>query len=933
MDVPTATYRIQFNPDFGFAEARRILDYLEAIGISHIYASPIFQACAGSTHGYDVTDPNRLNPELGGMDDFTALRQVMERCGMGWIQDVVPNHMAYSHENPMVADVWENGKRSSFFDFFDIQWDYPYEGIRGRVLAPFLGKPYGETLEDGDLVLEYTRQGFQVRYYDLVFPLRIESYGIILTHQLSELEKELGRDHPDYINLLGLLYVLQTLSAGKDIQEHYDQTHFVKGILWDLYTRNPVVASFLDRNTHIFNGSRGDPDSFGNMDRLLLEQYFRLSFWKVATEEINYRRFFSINDLICLKTQDPHVFEHTHSLVFDLIQNGRFTGLRIDHVDGLYDPYQYMAALRSSSPDAWIVVEKILGIEEPLPSSWPIQGTTGYDFLNYANGLFCMNKHEKEMTRHYETFTGHKVPYATLVSEKKRLIIEKHMGGDVDNLALLLQAVSSRDRYGRDITLYGLKRALVELLAQFPVYRTYQSQTGLSDTDGAYIRTAVDRALQHTPALMEELRFIERFLLAAFPDYLTGEEKEQWMHFIMKFQQLTGPLMAKGFEDTTLYIYNRLLSLNEVGGDPGRFGISKEAFHRFNQERRHHWPHTLNATATHDTKRGEDARARIQVLSEIPKEWRMQVQSWAKLNRKKRVRLGNRWVPDRNDEYFLYQTLIGSFPHHGTVDEQYVQRMKDYMIKAVREAKVHTAWLKPDTDYEEGYLSFIDRVLMTHGDNPFLREFIPFQRKIAHFGMFNSLSQTLLKVTSPGLPDFYQGTELWDLSLVDPDNRRPVDFLSRRGYLNEVRQEHQRDAAGLIRRLSESWTDGRIKLFLIYRALQTRKTHDTLFQKGDYQPLQVEGPFNDHVIAYARMHRGQWAVAVAPRFLTVLLNEGQFPLGTETWRDTCLVLPEDGPAVGRDAFTGEPVEMKNKLQVGDALRHFPVSLLLGEKEI
>lgn len=917
MCIPVATYRIQFNPSFGFKAARVIIPYLAELGISDIYASPIFRARKGSLHGYDVVDPCQINPELGGMEDFEELQRELKDYGMGWIQDVVPNHVAYDYENKMLMDVLENGESSRYLRFFDIDWDHPYESIRGRVLAPFLGKFYGESLEDGEIQLIYDETGLTINHHEMRLPLKIESYAIILAHRLSTLRRSLGEDHPDFVKLLGIIYVLKTLPSREEVDERYGQTRFVKRMLWELYNRNQDIKRFVDENIDTFNGEKGNPESFDLLDNLLSEQLFRLSFWKVATEEINYRRFFNINELICLKMEDVDVFNRIHSLIFKMLEEKKISGLRIDHIDGLHDPAEYLKRLRKRSGEIYIIVEKILGIEEKLPSFWSVQGTNGYDFLNHVNGIFCEGRNRRRFDRIYSAFTGFTTPYEEIVSEKKRLITGKHMAGDIDNLARLMKGIAGRHRHGSDITLHGLKRALVEIMAQFPVYRTYISSEFFSEKDQRYIKEAVKRAKEKIPDLLYELEFIERSLLDP-----GEEEKSQWNGFTMRFQQFTGPLMAKGFEDTVLYVYNRLISLNEVGGSPDRFGASLNEFHSFNKEKVDPYPHSMNATSTHDTKRGEDVRARINVLSEIPDEWESCIKRWSRINRGKKRTVNERSVPDRNDEYFLYQTLIGALPHDETEYPNFVERVKDYIIKAVREAKVHTAWLKPDTEYEDAYVSFVEEILRE--SDQFLEGFMRFQKRVSHYGIFNSLSQTLIKITSPGVPDFYQGTELWDLNLVDPDNRRPVDFEKRISLLRNIMDKSYKE-------LLSTREDGRIKLFLIKRALQARKEGVEVFQRGSYIPIEVGGRFREHIVAFARNHGNTWAITIAPRLLTALIDEGELPTGRQIWDDTHILLPKGAPALWRDVITTQAIEGRETLLIGEMLKDFPVALLMSEE--
>ncbi|HYA03386.1 MAG TPA: malto-oligosyltrehalose synthase, partial [Syntrophobacteria bacterium] len=925
------TYRIQFNPLFGFPAARAVIPYLADLGISDLYASPVFKAKRGSAHGYDVVDPNQLNPELGSPSDFEGVTAELRGRGMGWLQDVVPNHMAFDHENQLLMDVLENGSSSKFFDFFDIDWVHPYASITGRVLAPLLGRFYGESLEDGEIELRYDDRGFAIHYYQQAFPLKVESYLRLLTRRLSGLRSKLGGDHPDLAKLLGILYVLRTLTSAESMAERYDQIKFIKKTLWELYTTNQDVRRFIEENVRTFNGDKGNPESLKLLDDLLAEQLFRLSFWKVATEEINYRRFFNINELISLRIEDEHVFNHNHALTLQLVAAGSITGLRVDHIDGLYDPTSYLQRLREKAKDVYLVVEKILDLDEELPSYWPVQGTTGYDFVNYANGVFCRRENEQLFTKLYSTFTGQKRAYEEVAIDKKLLIMGKYMAGDIDNVAHLLKAASSRDRFGSDITLYGLKRALVEVIAHFPVYRTYISKEGAHESDSSYIRAAVQKAIECTPGLLNELRFIERFLLLEYTGYLSEEERDRSIQFVMRFQQFTGPLMAKGFEDTALYVYNRLLSLNEVGGNPDRFGITLGAFHQFNERRARLSPHTLNATSTHDTKRGEDVRVRINVLSEMPKEWASRVLLWRRINSKKKVVSGKE-VPDRNDEYFLYQTLVGAFPFANGEFPRFVERMKGYIVKAVREAKVHTAWLKPDQDYEDAYLAFLDEILEMSPENEFLNQFIPFQKQVAYYAIFSSLSQTLIKMTCPGVPDFYQGTELWDLSLVDPDNRRPVDFEKRMALLGEISERTKGDRLAFISELLETREDGRIKLFLIAMGLRARDEYPAVFQRGSYQPLAVSGTHEDHIVAYARHAGDVWAVTIAPRFLATLVRDGEYPLGPDIWRDTRVSLREGLPATcWRNTLTGEIIHARDGLVIAEVLQTLPVALLVNQR--
>ncbi len=928
MKIPISTYRLQFNQDFDFNKARAILSYLSELGITDIYASPIFKAKKGSMHGYDVVDLNLLNYDLGTAPDFEGLMEDVSNAGMGWIQDIVPNHMAFDGENQMLMDVLENGRNSEYFDFFDIEWNHPYESLSERLLAPFLGSHYSEALDAREITVQYGDNGFYISYYSLRLPLKIESYVGIITYHLQELRKVLGDDHPDLIKFLGILYSLKNLPVSEEERlDRYSQILFIKRMLWELYTGNNNIKEFIDENLGIYNGTKESSEGLSLLDNLLSDQLFRLSFWKVATEELNYRRFFNINGLISLRVEDERVFNLSHSFILNLVKNKKVSGLRIDHIDGLYDPTEYLRRLRERTEDLYIVVEKILEFGEELPALWAVQGTTGYDFLNVVNGIFCDEQNGRNFNKLYYGFSGFKTSYESLVYDKKMLVIEKDMAGDVDNLAHLLKRISSNDRYGADITLYGIKRAFVEVLALFPVYRTYIRENVYSEEDRALITGTISKAREANPALLHELNFMERFFLLEFQEYHTDEDRNAWLHFIKRFQQLTGPLMAKGFEDTTLYIYNRLLSLNDVGGSPDKFGVTVDEFHEFNEKRARMQPHSMNATATHDTKRGEDIRARINVLSEIPELWEFNFRNWSRFNRRKKKNMKGVAVPTKNDEYFLYQTLVGALPFFDEEMDSFKARLKDYVIKAVREAKVHTAWLKPDTEYEESFLAYIDKILDSNDKNQFLAEFLPFQKTIAFYGILNSLSQTFLKITSPGFPDFYQGSEFWDFSMVDPDNRRSVDYEKRIWLFQEMKSREAGEVLDMINELIATKEDGRIKMFLIYKTLAARNRNRALFENGTYIPLEVAGEFKDNIVAFAWEYKPVWIIAVAPRFMTRIVEEGHFPLGREVWSDTHILLPKDAPTVLRDEITGLEIQSGQTLLVGDVLNHFPCALL------
>ncbi|HYP29598.1 MAG TPA: malto-oligosyltrehalose synthase [Blastocatellia bacterium] len=926
MHIPSSTYRIQFNSSFTFRSAREVVPYLSDLGISTLYASPIFKARAGSTHGYDVVDPNLINPQVGTREEFEELVESVRGRGMGWLQDFVPNHMAYASDNHMLMDIFEKGPGSPYSNFFDVVWDHLRENLRGKLIAPFLGGPYGETLERGEISLVYGADGFRVKYWETVYPLRIESYAQVIGRRIDSFRERLGEEDPDYVRLFGILQVFKNLPEDVSVDGGRNaQITLGKELLWQATEENEEVRALIDESVSEFNR---DVDL---LDGLLRRQWFRLSFWRVATKEINYQRFFNINELISLRMEDEGVFHSVHGLVLGLLKEGRIDGLRIDHVDGLYDPTSYLRLLREQAPDAYVVVEKILEMSEQLPSRWPVQGTTGYDFLTCVNGLFCDPAGEDKFQDIYAGFTGKGLDFEALVYEKKKLLIERHLTGDLDNLTYVLKKISITTRHGIDLTWIGLKRALSEMSALFPVYRTYFDRSTVSRQDRYYVEEAIKRAKVHNPELARELDFIEMVLWVNYPEPISEEDKELWLSFVMRFQQFTSPLMAKGLEDTALYIFNRLISLNEVGGNPSRFGVGVGGFHEWNRARSGRHPNTLNATATHDTKRGEDTRARINVLSEIPDEWARHLERWSEQNRKHKAMVEGEEAPIRNREYFLYQTLLGSFPFDEGELADYAERVKDYMIKAAREAKVRTFWQDPNLEYESALTSFVGAILSPEPGNEFLESFRKFQRKVAHFGAFNSLSQVVLKITSPGVPDFYQGTELWDFSLVDPDNRRAVDYQKRRALLREIREREQTDLPALLGEMLSKKEDGRVKLFTVYRALKARNESKELFDSGEYIPLSVTGARSGNVVAFARRaaSTARWAVTLAPRLLTSFVSEQGLPLG-QAWEDTQVALPEGAPATWRDAFTGEALDGGGGVRLSEAFGRFPVSLLTGE---
>ena len=934
MNVPIATYRLQLQPEFGFARAADIVSYLSELGISHVYASPVFRARKGSSHGYDCVDPNALNPELGSPDDWTFLVERLRESDMGWLQDIVPNHMAFDADNRMLADVLENGTSSRFHDYFDIYWNHPAKDLKGRVMAPFLGQRYGECLENGDIRIVYDRDGFAATYGDLKFPLHIETYLNILDQPTASIKAELGEEDPAYNRWIDALDDLESLVLQLDAGVRQDHGRAIKQTLWDLFCGNAVIRRMLSESLQRFNGEPGNIHSFQRLDGLLSQQRFRLCYWQVANEEINYRRFFDINELIALRQEKRAVFEHTHRLLGQLASEKSVSGVRIDHIDGLADPGKYLQRLRRClGEDAYILVEKILAPEEPLSIGWPVQGTTGYDFAHWVNALFVYRENETRFTDIYTGFSGRTESFEDVVYSAKKWVLASRMAGDLDNLARRIKKISALKSFADNLTLSRLKSALSEVLARFPIYRTYLGKDNGRPDDRAVVEAAISRAVLEYPHLHIEAEFLRNLLLENVPFDEALDDVEivkQCGRAVRAFQQLSAALMAKGFEDTAFYRYHRLVSLNEVGSAPDRFGCSVERFHTVIARRADDWPHAMNSTATHDSKRGEDVRARLNVLSEIPTDWKTRIDAWHTFTRGYRMWKGPKTVPDKNTEYLLYQTLIGAWPQDRPVTHRFVERIKAYLIKAAREAGEHTSWLEPEEQYETALAGFVESILDPSPKNEFLPAFIPFCKKIAFFGLFNSLSQCLLKIAAPGIPDFYQGTELPQLALVDPDNRRPVTYDKRRQLLKTIVKASS-DPLTQMAELLANRDDGRVKLFVIARTLATRRQRKELFQSGRYLPLEAGGPFRRHIVAFARVAGEQWFVAVVPRFLTALVGEDQDPLGKNVWSDTTVSLPPEAPRSWRNIFTRQSIQGAAGIAVSDVLQHFPVALLLGDQ--
>ena len=805
--IPVSTYRVQFNSAFRFTDALKIIDYLHFLGITDLYASPILKARLGSSHGYDVTDPTQINPEIGTPEEFDQLCQALQDHGMGLLLDIVPNHMAASLDNPWWYDLLEKGEESPYAGFFDVNWESK------KILLPILGKPYGEVLESQELQLRVVN--------------------------------------------------------GRPMLQYYEQ-------------KLPIAAG-------------AENFSFDAIDSVLSRQHYRLAYWRKAADSINYRRFFDINDLVGLRADREEVFRATHGYVLELLNAGKVTGLRIDHIDGLKDPKGYLDRLPA---DTYKTAEKILAGTEPLPSDWRVQGTTGYDFTNYVNGVFIDREGFNKLQRVYAAVTGSEDKLADVFHSRKRQVMRELFAGEVQALVHRLVELAQDDRYARDLQLEKLREAFVSVTAYLPVYRTYIRGEHISETDRAYIEDSV-RSAGKGP----EFDFLRRVLLVE-PAWYLQRSRPEYLDFVVRWQQFTGPVMAKGLEDTTFYAHNPLVSVNEVGGDcngPDVY-LEVEQFHRRNAARHAQWPYTMNTTSTHDTKRSEDVRARINVLSELPDEWADSLRGWMRIN-------PSTTAPDPAEQILIYQTLLGAWPIE-------LDRLKQYVTKALREAKTHTSWIDTNEDYENRVLSFVERL---YNNEQFLADFNKFQKKVAACGAVNSLSQLVLKITSPGVPDIYRGTEIWDLSVADPDNRRPVDFSLRIELLDELRRGID------LRNLSSQWDDGRLKMYVTWRLLNFRREHQDLFLQGEYIPLNVTGACADHVIAFARRLNDEWCVIAVPRLSAGLSRAGSIPTGKAVWQDTQIEMSSGAPSTWNHILTGEQVGLP--LRASELFQHLPLAAL------
>ncbi len=948
--VPLSTYRLQMNKEFPFSKAQAILGYLKNLGVSDCYLSPIFTARAGSSHGYDVVDPRHVNPELGGEPAFAEFAQAASALGIHTVLDIVPNHMCITDpKNPYWMDVLENGPASPYAKFFDINWSPSKKELQNKVLLPFLGDQYGKVLENGELRIDFQDQHFWMHYYETKLPISPGSWNEILQGVLARVATLFDAADPNRMELESILTAInylpnETDTAFEKMEERGREKEVLRKRWSALVESNAFVADALTEELALINGQKGQPKSFDRLEALLERQVYRLCDWKVASDEINYRRFFDINELAALQVERDDVFDEIHKSVFEWIGEGRVHGLRVDHVDGLLDPERYLTLLqdrfRSARPDAkaplYVAVEKILSDDESLQKKWPVSGATGYEFMHRINGLFVDAENAASLRQFYRKFSGQTADFSDVVASTKKLIMIFSMASELRMLSGFLDGISEQHRWSRDFTHESLRFALREVVAGFPVYRTYihDETQAVTPADRQAITTAAADAKRRNPAMSESIfDFIESVLTLNHPDGLTDAQKHERFQFVLKLQQFTGPVMAKGTEDTAFYRYVPLISLNEVGGRPDQFGLPRREFHSWMKERQALWPNSLSASTTHDTKRSEDVRARVNVLSEIPALWGKSVRKWHKLNFPHKMSMSRqREFPDKNEEYLLYQTLVGSWPLSPGEQAGYVKRIQDFMIKAIREAKVNSSWIRPHKQYEEAATEFVRKALDPELGAPFLKEFEEFHRLIVGAGLNNGLAQALLKITAPGIPDFYQGSEIWDFRLVDPDNREPVDYEKRQTLLTWLQQAaSQNSPEELAGELKSSVSDGRLKLLVVHQALELRARWPNLFSMGRYIPLRSEGVRRRNVVAFARQHDDEAVIVAVGRFFMDFPTELSDP--TALWGDTHLELREFAQkGTWRDIYSQRRFENLSSLTAADLFAHYPFACLERVRE-
>lgn len=953
--IPRATYRVQLNHEFTFADATRIVAYLAELGISHLYTSPLLKARPGSMHGYDVTDHTQLNPELGTQDDFEQLIATLHSHGMGLLVDIVPNHLGImGSDNQWWLDVLENGPAAQFAGYFDIDWRPNRASLRDRLLVPVLGDPYGTVLERGEIQLHFdaARGEFSLRYHEHCFPIDPREYPRIFNNQgAPPLDELSAADLESLLNSLGRLPPRNVVTEASRVERYRDkEVH--KRRLVRLIERDPAVLTWIDTVIAAINGVVGDPGSFDALDALHEAQAYRLAYWRVAADEVNYRRFFDVNSLAALRMNDPEVFSATHALIAGLIAAGSIDGLRIDHSDGLYDPERYFQELRRCVAQAdpadrpfYIVTEKILAQHERLPETWPIQGTTGYEFAALATGWLVDAAGERTLSRTYRHFVERVQTFDDIAWQSRKLVMRISLAPEVEGLATQLDRLAQLDRHTADFTRPALREAIMEVIACFPVYRTYISERGVTEEDQRIVDRAVRIARKRSLASdVSVFDFLREVLLVGSGREVAAPRRAAMLEFAMKFQQVTAPVTAKGVEDTALYRFNRLVCLNEVGSDPRRFGVSTQAVHQENAERARRWRDSMLATSTHDTKRSEDVRARIAVLSELPDLWKQHLARWSRLNRGKRVQANDATAPDRDDEYLIYQTLLGIWQPGTPVPEQ-IDRLQAYIVKAAREAKRATSWLNPDSEYENALGAFVASLLDTPRQSAFLHDFAKLSELTSYFGHLNSLAQIVLKLASPGVPDIYQGNEASVFALVDPDNRQPANFdEAARGL--DMLQQRLRDEPRmkLVEDLLAQGYDGSGKLYVTLMLLTLRRERPQLFALGSYTALTVSGEYKEHVLAFSRTHESQRVIVIVSRWACRLMKAVRAPPVGDVWGDTRIELDvgsnnEPDIGVGRqwpaealtELFSGRAVEIEAErrcIRVVDAFASLPFAVLM-----
>ncbi len=887
---PVSSYRLQFNSSFTFRDAQIVIPFLHQLGIKTIYSSPVFKATKGSVHGYDVTNPLVLNPEIGSEKDFEMLLQHVHDSKMGWLQDFVPNHMAFSVENPWIYDVLEKGKDSAYYDFFDIRESHPDKNLQNRLMLPFLGKPVDTAVHDEEFSVSFSGEGFKLHYFDNEYPLSVPAYTYVF-------QAMTGMEAPPSV---------APFLKGGDPMADFNENR--QKLVAD-YFSFPETKEFVDACISAVNKSQR------KMTGLIGHLFYYPAFWKETEKKINYRRFFTINDLICINVQRASVFAPVHRTIAAWISQKKIDGIRIDHIDGLYNPGEYLERLRDmAGKEAWIVVEKILEKEESMPPDWPVEGTTGYDFLGLVNNLLTNPEKGPLLYAYYKEWMDEPADYPEVFLKKNRFILYNRLRGELDNLTRECLSIPAVSRIATNTE--ALRNAIGEFLIFCPVYKIYKAPSLFTGREKAQVAGIFEKALHHNSGDEFYLNVLQKVFLSGAE--MDEQEKERVDQFFRHCMQFTGPLMAKGIEDTAFYSYNPFIAHNEVGDSPGYFGIGIAAFHREMEKRRHQQPLTMNVLSTHDTKRGEDARARLNVLSDIPGKWIEATREWRRINRMYKHSGTLKEVPTPNDEYFIYQTLCAHVPMNGSIDEFFQKRLNEYLVKAMREAKENSSWRDPDDWYEKATLKFVQDILSS--SSGFRAQFLQFMEEVMPHGVINSLTQLVLRNTVPGVPDTFQGTEKWNFSFVDPDNRRPVDYDDLSSSLRQIIRSYENHPGQLVRDLWKQPVNGNIKLFFHWITLKERMEHEILFLEGKYIPLAIRGKYHEHVIAFLRHFDEKYLMVVLP------LNTANLPL-ERLWEDTWIVMPGFVPKNWENRITQNRFSFGDKLKVDAVFDVIPFGIL------